>query len=59
MSGDELRAIRLKLGHTQEQFAALLNASTNHIARMERGERTVSHDTANMADKLAVVLPPE
>ena len=41
MDGTELRALREKVGMTQEQLAKELGVAANTVARWERGERTI------------------
>lgn len=44
MDGMAVKAIRLKKGLTQVQFAAMLNVSASCIAAVESGHRAVSHN---------------
>jgi transcriptional regulator with XRE-family HTH domain len=41
MTPDELRAARLQLGLTQEQFAAALDVSQEHVHRLEKGKKPI------------------
>lgn len=59
MDGMAVKAIRLKKGMTQVQFAAMLNVSPSSIAAVESGYRAVSHNlrikiaqTVGMGDEI-------
>lgn len=43
--GAWLRAQRLRLGLTQAELARRLNLAPNHVARLERGEVPLQHQT--------------
>ena len=49
MTGEQLRAIRRRLGLTQAAFAVGLGITANALARLERGERRVSETLAILA----------
>ena len=49
MTGEQLRAIRRRLGLTQAALAARLGITANALARLERGERGVSETIAILA----------
>ena len=51
MKGNELRAIRKKLGWTQVQIAEALRVTANTVARWERGERAISEAIALLVEK--------
>ena len=58
MTGEQLRAIRRRLGLTQAAFAAHLGITANSLARLERGERGVSETLAILAEFLAKKARP-
>lgn len=49
MDGRELRRIRWKLNLTQVEFAKELGITSNALARLERGERSISLTLAKLA----------
>jgi transcriptional regulator with XRE-family HTH domain len=51
-NADRLKAIRLALGMTQEEFAAKLDIRGDSYARYERGARSVRDEVLEMAEKL-------
>lgn len=55
MTGQELREIRQALGWTQARLADHLGVSSNHLAQLERGERTITEQTARYASVLHLV----
>ncbi|MGW8202962.1 helix-turn-helix transcriptional regulator [Sphingomonas bisphenolicum] len=46
MQGNELKAIRQRLGWTQGRMAAELDMSPTYIGQMERGDRPIERRTA-------------
>ena len=50
MKGKELRAIRAKLGWTQEETATALRVAPNTVARWERDERAISEPMAKFIE---------
>jgi transcriptional regulator with XRE-family HTH domain len=52
VTGDELRAIRQRLGLTQVEFAERLGIASNSLARQERGVIGISGSTAKLAQLL-------
>lgn len=53
MTGTDLRAIRLRLGITQVEFAARLGIHANTLARQERGECGIGGAVAELARRIA------
>jgi len=53
MTGKELKAIRKKLGLTQQRFADLVGVTRNSIARQERGEIGIRESLARLIKLLA------
>ncbi len=51
--GRLIRRLRTEAGHSQEVFAELCELHRTYIGAIERGEKSVSIDTA---DKLAIAL---
>ncbi len=49
VQGKELRAVRQKLGLTQEGFAERLGVTANSVARWERGEMPINRLVDNFA----------
>lgn len=45
MTGDELRAIRARMGLTQSQLGERLGFTKTSVARMERGEQRIMQVT--------------
>ncbi|WP_311270477.1 helix-turn-helix domain-containing protein [Sphingobium sp. WCS2017Hpa-17] len=45
MQGDELKALRKRLGWTQGRMAAELDLSTTFVGLMERGEKAIERRT--------------
>ena len=48
MNGQEVRAIRDKLGFTQEQLAREVGVHKNTVARWERNELAIRESTARL-----------
>lgn len=59
MTGEELRAIRKKLGLSQHQFAPQLGLHWNTLARFERGESNISGPVAILARLLLKLTETE
>ena len=57
MKGTELRAIRDRMKLSQSQLAKEIGIHTNSIARMERGEMTISEPVARLVRLLAAHQP--
>jgi transcriptional regulator with XRE-family HTH domain len=57
MTGEELRALRHRLGLTQRAFAEQLGVEANSLARLERDERTIGQTLAILARLLAQRAP--
>lgn len=53
MDGEEFRRLRGQMGLTQREYAERLGLHWNSVARMERGEMTISETVANLARLLA------
>jgi transcriptional regulator with XRE-family HTH domain len=53
MRGREFRRLRQQLGLTQAAFARQLGLHWNTVARLERGEMTISEPVARLAQLLA------
>lgn len=54
--GEQLRAIRLARGLTQEQLAEKLDVTPRYLAGIERGERNLTLDSVDvLAQHLGVV----
>lgn len=49
MQGDELKAVRTKLGMTQDAFAEAMGMTRVFIGMMERGDRPISPETERKA----------
>jgi len=59
VTGEELRAIRQRLGLTQVQFAERLGIASNSLARQERGVIGISGSTAKLARLLLELAEKE
>jgi transcriptional regulator with XRE-family HTH domain len=53
MDGDEIRALRGKLGWTQIALAEAVGVTSNTVARWERGEMAISEPAARLLQKIA------
>lgn len=53
VTGKELKAIRLRLGLTQEQLAEKVGVAGNSIARQERGEIGIREPLARLIQLIA------
>jgi transcriptional regulator with XRE-family HTH domain len=53
MTGKELRAIRDSFGERQVDFAKRLGLTSNHLARIERGEAAVTKTLELLAHLIA------
>lgn len=49
-----IRAIRVRLGLTQAEFAALIGATQVKVSCLERGEERVTMDIADAIDRLVM-----
>ncbi|MEU4360278.1 helix-turn-helix transcriptional regulator [Promicromonospora sp. NPDC023987] len=57
--GEQLRAIRLSRGLTQEQRAEQLEMTPRYLAGIERGERNLTLDSVDvLAEQLGAGVPP-
>jgi transcriptional regulator with XRE-family HTH domain len=55
MTGAELRAIRQEVGWTRERLAWYLDVSPLHVARLERGTRRLTEQTARRMRRLHIL----
>jgi len=53
MDGDEIRALREKMGWTQLALAEAIGVTSNTVARWERGEMAISEPAARLLRKIA------
>ena len=58
VKGDDLAALRKKLGLTQADFAEQLGVHVNTLARYEREELSIPEPVARLATMLAGKRPP-
>ena len=49
-----IRMIRLRLGVTQAEFAALIGLTQDRVSRLERGEESVTLNIADAIDRLVM-----
>ncbi len=56
MTGEQIRALRLSLGLTQEQLAERLEVDRNTVARWERGERFADRWNTHQLQQLAATV---
>jgi transcriptional regulator with XRE-family HTH domain len=54
MYASELREIRRRLGFTQQEMGTYVGIHSNSIARMERGELTITEPVARLVQLIAV-----
>ena len=57
MTGEEVRAMRRRLGLTQIELAELVGVAPNSVARWERGEMAVRESAARLMRLLAQRRP--
>ena len=50
---EKVKALRTKLGYTQEQFSAILGSNQATISMMENGYRKPSYDLTQRLQRLA------
>lgn len=55
--GEQLRAIRLARGLTQEQLAEQLEVTPRYLAGIERGERNLTLDSVDVLAQQLGVMP--
>lgn len=53
MTGDELRAIRARLGWTQQQMAERIGVALNTVSRWELGRMQIKESAARLIELLA------